>query len=221
MPEHEAANYKYDVTDITKIWPHADYPLIPLGKLVLNRNPKNFFAEVEQVAFSPGNNVPGIELSNDRILQARVFSYPDTQRHRLGPNFDQIPVNCPINNVANYQRDGSMVVNGNQGENVNYEPNSLNGPIESPEKKLKPSPINGCVDRNEFQSGDIDFEQPRAFWVKVLSEESKAHLVDNMTKSMKKCRNDIKERMVRLCGRVHADFGMRLAKQLGMATPKL
>lgn len=221
MPEKEAETYRYDVTDITKIWPHGDYPLIPLGKLVLNRNPQNFFAEVEQAAFSPGNNVPGIELSNDRILQARVFSYPDTQRHRLGSNFDQIPVNCPINNVANYQRDGLMVVNGNQGNEVNYEPNSVNGPVECPHKALKPTTVQGEVSRKDFQNGDIDFEQPRAFWVKVLSEESKNHLVDNMVKSMKCCRMDIKERMVRLCSRVHPDFGMKLAKQLSMPCPKL
>jgi catalase len=102
MPEKDADTYKYDVTDITKIWPHADYPLIPLGKLVLDRNPTNFHAEMEQAAFSPGNLVPGIQPSNDRILLARIFSYPDTQRHRLGVNFDQIPVNCPMNPVANY-----------------------------------------------------------------------------------------------------------------------
>ena len=111
MPEADAATYRYDVTDITKVWPHGDYPLIPVGKYVLNRNPTNFFAQMEQVAFNPGNLVPGIELSNDRILQARVFSYPDTQRHRLGANFDQIPVNCPLSGtVHNYQRDGPFTV---------------------------------------------------------------------------------------------------------------
>lgn len=88
IPEAEAANYRYDVTDITKIWPHGDYPLIPVGKFVLNRNPTNFFAEMEQAAFNPGNICPGIELSMDRILQARVFSYPDAHRHRLGANFE-------------------------------------------------------------------------------------------------------------------------------------
>ena len=222
MPEHEAANYRFDVTDITKVWPHGDYPLIPLGKLVLNRNPQNFFAEVEQSAFSPGNNVPGIELSNDRILQARVFSYPDTQRHRLGSNFEQIHVNCPINNVSNYIRDGFMAVNGNQGNTVNYEPNSLNGPVEEPSKAIKPTPVSGCIGRNEFQNkGDSDFEQPHVFWVKVLSEQSKAHLVDNMAKSMKNCRDDIKDRMIRLCSKVHPDFGTRLAKQLGFPSAKL
>ena len=221
MPENEAATYRYDVTDITKVWPHADYPLLPLGKLVLNRNPLNFFAEVEQAAFTPSNNVPGIELSNDRILQARVFSYPDTQRYRLGSNFEQIPVNCPLNNIANYQRDGKMVVNGNQGNAIIYEPNSLNGPTECASKAAKTTNVNGSVARNEFEKGDIDFEQPRAFWVKVLSEASKAHLVENMAKSMKNCRDDIKDRMVRLCGRVHPDFGMRLAKQFGLPLPKL
>mmetsp|Transcript_10984 Transcript_10984/g.11097 ORF Transcript_10984/g.11097 Transcript_10984/m.11097 type:complete len:130 (+) Transcript_10984:827-1216(+) len=129
MPEHEAPNYKYDVNDITKIWPHGDYPMIPIAKLVLNRNPQNFHQDVEQAAFSPGNLVPGIQLSNDRILQARAFSYPDTHRYRLGTNFDQIPVNCPMNGVHTYSRDGFMSVNGNSGSTPNYEPNSLGGPV--------------------------------------------------------------------------------------------
>lgn len=151
MPEADAANYKYDVTDITKIWPHGDYPLIQLGKFVLNRNPTNFFAEMEQVAFSPGNIVPGIELSHDRILQARVFSYPDTQRHRLGANFEQIPVNCPLSGtVHHYQRDGFSVVNGNFGSAPNYEPNSFNGPHEDKKYAMKPTPVQGLATRNHF-----------------------------------------------------------------------
>lgn len=146
MPEADAASYRYDVTDITKIWPHGDYPLIPIGKFVLNRNPTNFFAEMEQVAFNPGNIVPGIELSNDRILQARVFAYPDAHRHRLGANFDQIPVNCPIyGQVRNYQRDGPARVDGNSGSAVNYEPNTLGGPVEDPTKAAKPFPVSGLA----------------------------------------------------------------------------
>lgn len=113
---------------------------------------------MEQVAFSPGNVVPGIEISNDRILQARVFSYPDTQRHRLGPNFDQIPVNCPINGVNNYQRDGFMTVNGNQGPQPNYEPNSLNGPVENKKYAMHPFKVSGQAMRNPFIHSDIDFE---------------------------------------------------------------
>lgn len=114
MPEKDAENYRFDVFDVTKIWPHSDYPLIPVGKLVLNKNPQNYFAEVEQAAFAPTNLVPGIEPSNDKMLQGRLFSYPDTHRHRLGANFDQIPINCPYKcRVSNYVRDGPATVNSN------------------------------------------------------------------------------------------------------------
>jgi len=224
MPEKEAETYRYDVTDITKIWPHGDYPLIPLAKLVLNRNPTNFFADMEQAAFSPGTLVPGIQLSNDRILLARVFSYPDTQRHRLGPNFDQIPVNCPLSGVFNYQRDGFMAVNGNGGTMVNYEPNSVQStPKEDKQFADKPFKVGGLAQRNTFTVTDVDFEQPRAFWVKVLKEENKEYLVNTMYNGMKTCRVDIKERMIGLCTRVHPEFGQRLAKKLGMnpESPKL
>ena len=136
MPEKDGESYRYDIFDITKVWPHSDYPLIPVGKMVLNRNPENYFAEVEQAAFAPTHTVPGIEPSNDKMLQGRLFSYPDTHRHRLGPNYDQIPINCPYRvRVANYQRDGPATINDNKGGQVNYEPNSLNGPVEDPTKK--------------------------------------------------------------------------------------
>ena len=137
---------------MTKIWPHSDYPLIDVGKLVLNRNPENYFAEIEQVlaplkllfliycdkvAFSPGHFVPGIEPSVDKMLQGRLFSYPDTHRHRLGVNYDQIPVNCPYRTkIANGHRDGLMAVNGNQGSRPNYEPNSFGA--YSPDPKYAP-----------------------------------------------------------------------------------
>lgn len=132
MPVADAENYKWNVFDVTKVWPHSDYPLIPVGKLVLNRNPQNYFAETEQSAFSPGHMVPGIEPTNDRMLQGRLFSYPDTHRHRLGANYDQIPINCPYRaRVSNNQRDGPMSVNGNQGSGPNYEPNTFSGPVEN------------------------------------------------------------------------------------------
>ena len=138
MPPEKAATYRWNPFDVTKIWPHKDYPLLDLGKLELNRNPKNYFAEVEQSAFSPSHTVPGIEPSEDRMLQGRLFSYPDTHRHRLGANYDQIPVNCPYKaRVANMIRDGPMCVNGNQGGAVNYEPNSFGGPKECPAAKWK------------------------------------------------------------------------------------
>lgn len=151
MPEKDAAKYRYNVFDITKVWPHKDYPLLPVGRLVLNRNPTNYFAEVEQVlhtkreipnrgcpmltphavgclqaAFAPSHLVPGIEASPDRMLQARLFSYADTHRHRLGPNYLQIPINTAFKaRVRNQQRDGPMCVDGNQGDAPNYHPNSF------------------------------------------------------------------------------------------------
>ena len=114
IPEKEGENYKFDIFDVTKTVSQKDYPLIPVGKIFLNKNPENYFAETEQVAFAPTNTVPGIEPSADKMLQGRLFSYPDTHRHRLGANFDQIPINCPYRaRVANYQRDGPATVNGN------------------------------------------------------------------------------------------------------------
>lgn len=189
MPEKDADTYRYDITDITKIWPHGDYPLIPIGKLVLNRNAENYFAEIEQVAFNPGNLIPGIELSHDRILQARVFSYPDTQRHRLGPNFEMLPVNCPMRGIVhNYQRDGFNQISANGGGSPNYEPNSLGGPVEDKSYAWKSTPVSGVIARNPFEKqGDIDMEQPRALWSKVMTDWHRDHLVDNMVKSMAKC----------------------------------
>ena len=116
IPEKEGLNYKWNIFDVTKVVPHADYPLIDVGKLVLNRNPENYFAEVEQVAYSPGHLVPGMEPSMDKMLQGRLFSYPDTHRHRLGVNYEQIPINCPYRaKVANVNRDGPMRMDSNAG----------------------------------------------------------------------------------------------------------
>jgi len=130
MPEKDEAAYKYDSFDTTKVWSHKDYPLIKVGKMTLNRNPENYHAEVEQSAFSPSNFVPGIEPSNDKMLQGRLFSYPGAQRHRLGGNYQQIPINCPYRaKVVNEYRDG-IVTTGNQGKQENYEPNSHGGPTQ-------------------------------------------------------------------------------------------
>jgi len=129
MTPEEAKDYRFDPFDITKVWPHADYPLRPFGRMVLDSNPENFFAEVEQVAFSPGNFVPGIGPSPDRLLQGRLFSYHDTQRHRLGPNFHMLPVNMPkAATESSYQRDGPMRSDNNGGGGPNYWPNTFGGP---------------------------------------------------------------------------------------------
>ena len=123
MPEKDAENYRFDILDITKVWPHKDYPLHKVGKMTLNRNPENYHADVEQSAFSPSHFVPGIEPSNDKMLQGRLFSYPDTHRYRLGVNYKHIPINCPYRaRIVNGQRDGPACTNGNQGGAVNHDP---------------------------------------------------------------------------------------------------
>jgi len=170
MPEAEAANYKWNIFDVTKVWPHGDYPCIPVGKMVLNRNQENFFAETEQSAFSPGHLVPGIEVTQDKVLQGRLFSYPDTHRHRLGVNYLQIPINCPFRaNIANGQRDGLMTVNGNQGSRPNYEPNSIGGPIADAKYKDIGFKVTGLAQRYAPNHPNCDFAQPGALFRKVMT----------------------------------------------------
>lgn len=128
MTFDDAERVKFNPFDLTKIWPQKDYPLMPVGKMTLDRNPNNYFAEVEQAAFAPSHLVPGIEASPDKMLQGRLFSYADTHRHRLGANYLQLPVNCPYKvSVKNYQRDGPMNSSDNQAGAVNYFPNSFEG----------------------------------------------------------------------------------------------
>ncbi len=135
MSFDQAEKCPFNPFDLTKVWPHSDYPLIEVGKLVFNRNPRNYFSEIEQIAFTPAAMVPGIEPSPDKMLQGRLFSYDDTARHRLGPNFRQIPVNCPYRAKAkNYQRDANMCIDGNQEGAPNYYPNSFSGPKDNKSK---------------------------------------------------------------------------------------
>ena len=120
MTAEQAEKFRYNILDLTKVWPHAEFPLRPVGQVILNKNVTNYFAEIEQAAFSPSHMVPGIEPSADPVLQSRLFSYPDTHRHRLGVNYGQLPVNAPVAPVANFQRDGFMAIN-NQGSRPNYQ----------------------------------------------------------------------------------------------------
>ena len=124
MTAEQAESFRYNILDLTKVWPHADFPLRPVGKMVLDRNPENYFAEVEQAAFSPSHLVHGIEPSADPVLQSRLFSYPDTHRHRLGVNYNQLPVNAPVAPIANFQRDGFMTIRS-QGPRPNYQSSIL------------------------------------------------------------------------------------------------
>ncbi|MCC6156581.1 MAG: catalase [Deltaproteobacteria bacterium] len=159
MTEVEAEKTSYNPFDLTKVWPHAEFPLIDVGVLELNRNPENYFAEVEQAAFSPGNVVPGIGHSPDKMLQFRIVSYADAHRYRLGVNHESLPVNKPQCPVHSYHRDGAMRFDGNGGGSVNYEPNSFGGPAQDAAFREPPLPIAGDADRYDHRDGNDDFTQ--------------------------------------------------------------
>jgi len=208
MPSEDAKNYRFNPFDITKVWPHKDYPLIPVGRLVLNRNPENYFAEVEQVAFSPSYLVPGIEPSPDKMLQGRLFSYPDTHRHRLGPNYAQIPINCPYASRAqsHHQRDGAMTVDGNRGKAPNYEPNSFGyGTEVSQVKSTTPynlSVVNPSGNEAIVARWDASKAHPNSDYVqagdlfRLMNNEQKTRLTSNIGVHLAGARKDIRERQL-------------------------
>jgi len=221
MPEAEAANYKWNIFDVTKVWPHGDYPCIPVGKMVLNRNQENFFAETEQSAFSPGHLVPGIEVTQDKVLQGRLFSYPDTHRHRLGVNYLQIPINCPFRaNIANGQRDGLMTVNGNQGSRPNYEPNSIGGPIADAKYKDIGFKVTGLAQRYAPNHPNCDFAQPGALFRKVMTPAKRDILINNIGGNLGDANRDIQERQARLFYKCDPEYGTRVAQKLGFPIHK-
>ncbi|CAI2330219.1 unnamed protein product [Caenorhabditis sp. 36 PRJEB53466] len=206
MTFEQAEKWEFNPFDITKTWSQKDYPLIEVGKMVLNRNPQNYFAEVEQVAFAPSHVVPGIEFSPDKLLQGRIFSYTDTQFHRLGPNFVQLPSNCPYRSRAhNTQRDGPMTMNS-QDDSPNYFPNSFHGYRTRADVKDSVFPTLGDVDRYETDD-DHNFEQPRLFWENVLNEQQRDHLATNLGNDLAKCYEPTQEAMVKILTSVHPDFG--------------
>ena len=219
MPYDDASTYRYDPFDVTKVWRYKDYPLIPVGRLVLDRNPQNFFAEIEQAAFSPANFVPGIEPSPDKLLQGRLFSYPDTQRHRLGANYAQIPVNCPYStkSVHNYQRDGLMRVDGNGGPSANYSPNSRGGPVTDPNAAEAPALLQGSTGRFEYPKADRagDFEQAGLLY-KVMNEDERSRLVANIAGHLSKAGREIQLRQIQHFIAADPDYGARVAEGLGM-----
>jgi len=221
MPEADAANYKWNILDVTKVWPHGDYPLIPVGKFVLNKNPENFHAEVEQSAFCPAHLVPGIEPSADRMLQGRIFSYTDTHMHRLGANADQIPVNCPFRARANYyHRDGEMSVNGNQGPKPNYEPNTQGGPIARAEFAQQPFKVTGLAARYKVNHPNSDFAQPGALFRKVLDDQGRTNLCNNLGGHLKGAARDIQEREIKILTKVDPEYGQRVAQIVGFPAQK-
>ena len=216
MSEAQAQTYPIHPFDLTKVWPHKDFPLIEVGILELNRNPENYFAEVEQSAFNPMNVVEGIGFSPDKMLQGRLFSYGDAQRYRLGVNHHQIPVNaarCPFHA---FHRDGAMRTDGNYGGAIGYEPNSYGEWAEQPETKEPPLKIEGDAYNYDMRAYDDDYySQPRALF-ELMSADQREALYGNTARAMGDAELFIKQRHVRNCYKAHAEYGAGVAAALGI-----
>jgi catalase len=214
MPAEEAKDYRFDIFDITKVWPHDDYPPIEVGKLVLNRNPENYFAEVEQSAFCPGNLVPGIAASPDKMLQARLFSYHDTHIHRLGPNYHLIPVNAPKNAPeTSYQRDGFMRTDTGGG-GPNYWPNTYDGPEPDISAKEPPFEISGQADRFPYTHPNDDFVQPGNLYRDVMTDQDRENLIGNIVDHLGGAQKRLQLRQTALFFKADPEYGRRVAEGL-------
>lgn len=183
MPEKEAETYQINPFDLTKVWPHGDYPLIEVGILELNRNPENYFAEVEQAAFSPSNIVPGIGFSPDKMLQGRIFSYADAHRYRIGTHYEMLPVNRPKVPVHTYHLDGPMRFDAPKGTDAFYEPNSFNGPVENPDFAEPPLAVSGDADRYNHREGNDDYTQAGNLF-RLMPKDSQERLFTNIAGAM-------------------------------------
>lgn len=214
MPPEHMDRYVFDPLDPTKVWPEDQYPLVKVGTMTLNRNPINYFGEVEQSAFSPSALVPGIEPSEDKLLQGRLFSYPDTQRYRLGANYLNIPINCPYAPVRNHQRDGAMTMKADPSP-VNYEPNSFeDSPKEDPEYADSSVPLHGFAGRQKIDKTD-DFTQAGERF-RSLPEEQQANLISNLANDLKATNDDIRLRAICNFFRADRTLGTKLSEALGV-----
>ncbi|KAF9112121.1 hypothetical protein BGX27_003934 [Mortierella sp. AM989] len=227
MKEEDAASYKWNVFDVTKVWPHSDYPLQKIGKLTLDRNPSNYFAEVEQVAFSPSHLVPGIDITNDKMLQGRLFSYPDTHRHRLGPNYQQLPINQPYRTkVSHYQRDGAGTYSENFGGHPNYEPQSRDP--SAPEQQLNDVrakftsvSLSGQTGRFPYHKSDDDFVQPGNLY-RLMKGKEQDDLVKNIVGHIKNVKNpEIIKRQIGLFSKADPEWGRRVEEGVKATGKKL
>ena len=214
MPPKDAATYRFDPFDVTKVLPHGDYPLIPVGRMVLNRNPENYFAEVEQSAFSPGDLVPGFALAPDKMLQARAVFYHDAHLHRLGPNYDLLPINAPKAARANYQRDGAMRTDANGGPGPNYWPNSFGGPAPDPKAGEPDFEFSGTVGRKPYPKTEDDFVQPGNLYRKVMDDTAREHLVGNIVAHLGGAQKRIQLRQSALFFKADKEYGTRVANGL-------
>ncbi|KAJ7182598.1 catalase [Mycena crocata] len=229
MTPEQAEKFRYNVLDLTKVWPHGEFPLRPVGRMVLDENPQNYFAEIEQAAFSPSHLVPYIEPSADPVLQSRLFSYPDTHRHRLGTNYQQLPVNAPTVPVANFQRDGAMTF-VSQGARPNYQssivplqyhgaPGTLEGGARDLEREAKHENFIGAAFRDLSEITELDFEQPRALWSKVWNDAAREAYVQNVAGHFKNVKSaEVRARQLSVWAAVDQGLSDRIAKAVGAPT---
>ena len=219
MPYEDAKTYRLNPFDLTKTWPKADYPRIKVGTFTLNRNPENFFAQIEQAAFSPGNQVPGTGISPDKMLMARVFSYPDAQRHRIGTNYNQLPVNQPhASEVHNYMHEGNMQYHFAPAEARVYSPNSYGGPIADPNAVEASWESDGSLLRSAYtlRTDDDDFGQAGILYRDVFTDEQKDRFLETLVGQYGGLTLDrIKERFIQYWTNVDADLGAKIAARVG------
>jgi catalase len=217
MPELDAEKTPYNPFDLTKVWPHADYPLHEVGIVELNRNPDNYFAEIENAAFSPSNIVPGIGFSPDKMLQARIFSYADAHRYRLGTHYEALPVNAPKCPVHHYHKDGAMrFMPNNPNPDAYYEPNSFGGPKQDPAYREPPLRISGDADRYDHRTGNDDYSQAGALF-RLIGPEAQERLMDNVVASMTGVPEPILRRQVAHFAKADPAYGAGIARRLGFA----
>jgi catalase len=217
MPETDAEKTPYNPFDLTKVWPHGDYPPIDVGVLELNRNPDNYFAEIEQAAFAPSNIIPGIGFSPDKMLQARIFSYADAHRYRLGTHYEALPVNhakCPVHH---YHKDGPMRFFDNNTKNPDayYEPNSFNGPAQAPSYAEPPLRISGDADRYDHRAGNDDYKQPGDLF-RLMNAEQQGRLCQNIAEAMGGVPENIVQRQLAHFYKADPAYGDGVAKALGV-----
>ena len=220
MTETQAKTHRDNPFDITKTWAHADYPLIEVGVLELNRNPENYFSDVEQAAFNPSNIVPGIGLSPDKLLQGRLFSYGDAQRYRLGVNHASIPVNAAKVPVNSYHRDGQMRVDGNYGATLGYNPNSYGQWDAQPEFAEPPLALEGTLDHHDAYLDDDCFYQPGDLY-RLLAADKKDILIANTAANIAPVTDNIKYRHAAHCYLADTEYGTRIASALGLNLEKV
>lgn len=217
MPEGDAEKTPYNPFDLTKVWPHADYPLIDVGVMELNRNADNYFTDIENAAYSPSNIVPGIGFSPDKMLQGRIFSYADAHRYRLGTHYEALPVNRPKSEVNHYHKDGSMRFFRNDTGNPDayYEPNSFNGPAEDPAFNEPPLKISGDADRYNHREGNDDYTQPGILF-RMFDDAQKQRLFNNIAAAMDGVPEEIIQRQLVHFHKADPAYAEGVAKAVGV-----